>query len=899
VDAAPTNTLEYFVGGTLTYAQDGQNVTVPLTPTSITVLPLAQLNVKYFHDRDVFSDDPFTSVIEPSIPFNLAVMIENTGYGVAKNVRITSAQPKIVENESGLLIDFNIIGTEVSGQNLTPSLTADFGTITNSEIKVGRWLLKSTLQGLFIDYKASFEHLDGLGNKRIAIITNVEIHEMIHLVKDVRPGADTLPDFLVNDITDVDDMPDTIYLSDGRIEPVSVLKQATVDATVGPGSYQVKLTANMPDGWTYLLIPDPGNGIHHLTRVTRADGRDLPIGTNAWTTDRTFIGQGQRPIRENNLHLLDYNGGVYTLYYDAPASQDVVAPVSSMLPLPGSSYPLIPVNWSGQDEVNGSGVAFFDVFVSVDGGTFLPWLQRTTLRSSVYTGNPGSRYAFYTVATDNAGNREPAPSTPQAETTVSQVSYAPVIPATYSFTLDEGQTLDVAVHATDADVPEQKLTYQLDADALPGLTLNSDNGQINWITTEATGPNTYRFHVIVTDNGFPPLSATSLVTVVVREINTAPSLAPISNLVVNEGALILITNVVVDPDLPRNPLTFTLGSGAPQGATINSVGVFRWQPNDTQGPSTNRLSVMVNDNGVPPLSATQQFTIVVRDVRNEVVIVAGRTNVMVGESNFVPIILQSILDLTEVSVTLDTVENRLGSLGLSTPGNGVISLALLPQGGGRYVAQFTMDPAQSITGPRVIAHLDFVATLNIHSAIVPLTLSKPVARRTDGGLGRATTRSGRVIVVGSEPVLDMESVANANQVVSPWLVVYGHPGVQCVVLGKPDVDTTQWEEQKRFLITDRIMRMPAPLAGQWAFFKAYEIQTQDGELVLKRGTAPAMSLLLYAETGGHYTVFTTLNVADPIASWLPAYDFIATNGEHWLSWTNHGEATRFFRAIKH
>ena len=108
VDAAPTTNTQYFVGGTLTYQQDGQNVTVPLTPTSISVFPLAQLNVKYFHERDVFADDPFTPQIEPSIPFNLAVMIQNNGAGQARNVSIASAQPKIIENESGLLIDFKI-----------------------------------------------------------------------------------------------------------------------------------------------------------------------------------------------------------------------------------------------------------------------------------------------------------------------------------------------------------------------------------------------------------------------------------------------------------------------------------------------------------------------------------------------------------------------------------------------------------------------------------------------------------------------------------------------------------------------------------------------------------------------------------------------------------------------
>ncbi|MCI0540234.1 MAG: hypothetical protein L0Z50_33940, partial [Verrucomicrobiales bacterium] len=182
-DAAPDGPVQYFVGGTLRYTQDGIQVTVPLAPAPITVYPNANLLIDYFHQRDVFSDDPFTPLTEPSIPFSLGVMVKNTGKGEARNVRIISGQPQIIENEKGLLIDFKIIATEVAGQNLTPSLTANFGDIAPDSLKIGRWLLTSTLQGLFIDYKATFEHLDGLGNPKLSLIQDVNIHEMIHMVQ--------------------------------------------------------------------------------------------------------------------------------------------------------------------------------------------------------------------------------------------------------------------------------------------------------------------------------------------------------------------------------------------------------------------------------------------------------------------------------------------------------------------------------------------------------------------------------------------------------------------------------------------------------------------------------------------------------------------------------------------
>jgi len=89
-EAAPDQPTAYSVGGYLSYQQGGTMLVVPFQPVPITVYPDPQLHVKYFHQRDVFSDDPFTSLIEPSIPFSLAVMIQNTGHGAAKDVKITS-----------------------------------------------------------------------------------------------------------------------------------------------------------------------------------------------------------------------------------------------------------------------------------------------------------------------------------------------------------------------------------------------------------------------------------------------------------------------------------------------------------------------------------------------------------------------------------------------------------------------------------------------------------------------------------------------------------------------------------------------------------------------------------------------------------------------------------------
>lgn len=190
------------MSGTFSFSQNGVTITIPLAPSPITIKPSPQLHVQYFHQRDVFSDDPYTPEIEPAIPYSLAVLVQNQGYGIARDFKITSAQPRIIDNEKGLLIDFKIIGAQVGLQMIAAALTAEFGDLAPGQTKVGRWLLTSTLQGLFINYKATFEHVDPLGNPRLSLIDGVEIHEMTHLVQALGSWDDNLPDFLVNDVAD-------------------------------------------------------------------------------------------------------------------------------------------------------------------------------------------------------------------------------------------------------------------------------------------------------------------------------------------------------------------------------------------------------------------------------------------------------------------------------------------------------------------------------------------------------------------------------------------------------------------------------------------------------------------------------------------------------------------------
>jgi hypothetical protein len=199
---------------------------------------------------------------------------------------------------------------------------------------------------------------------------------------------------------------------------------------------------------------------------------------------------------------------------------------------------------------------------------------------------------------------------------VKEVNVAPVLAAIGGKTVNELATLNFTASATDDDVPENDLTFTLGAGAPAGAAI-TPAGAFSWTPTEAQGPATYSIKVVVTDNGTPAKSAYETISVQVNEVNVAPVLHPIGSKTVAEGSLLSFTASADDADLPANTLTYSLGAGAPDGATINSTtGLFSWTP--PNGPATASITVRVTDNGTPALNDFEMITVNVTNVAPEI-----------------------------------------------------------------------------------------------------------------------------------------------------------------------------------------------------------------------------------------------------------------------------------------
>jgi hypothetical protein len=116
---------------------------------------------------------------------------------------------------------------------------------------------------------------------------------------------------------------------------------------------------------------------------------------------------------------------------------------------------------------------------------------------------------------------------------------------------------------------------------------------------------------------------------VVREVNRPPALGAQENRAIDEMTALTVTNAATDADEPANALTYTLVT-KPSGAAISADGVITWTPGEAQGPSTNVFTTRVTDNGTPALSASNTFTVVVREAHVPPAAPGGLTAFVVG-----------------------------------------------------------------------------------------------------------------------------------------------------------------------------------------------------------------------------------------------------------------------------
>lgn len=396
---------------------------------------------------------------------------------------------------------------------------------------------------------------------------------------------------------------------DLRPHGINLLVPVSLDENPVTGIVTVKfesldpLTNLPPDGVNdgFLPIDNPaGDGQGYFTFTVQPKS-SLPTG-------RTITGQ--------TGIVFDSNAPVQTP--EALNTIDAGSPSSAVTSLPSQSPASFTVNWSGSDDVGGSGIANYDVYVSIDGGDYTVWQSAITTTSGIYTGQAGKSYRFYSVAHDNVGHDEMAPLTADTQTTVANL---PPEVANQSFNVAENSAVNTIVGTVEA-TGSSALNYDImSGNTGNNFTIDQTTGNIKvaaGATLNFEGTTTYTLTVQVTDSGSPSKSSTAAMTIHVTDVNEAPVIPPGQTFNISASALsgAVVGSVTAnDPDIAGSNSTKTFS--LPIGSTIfaiNSAGqisVVNAAALAAVAGQTITLQVTDTDGGTSPLSDSESVSITV------------------------------------------------------------------------------------------------------------------------------------------------------------------------------------------------------------------------------------------------------------------------------------------------
>jgi hypothetical protein len=201
--------------------------------------------------------------------------------------------------------------------------------------------------------------------------------------------------------------------------------------------YQTRIDLTETSGYfvdvTGTIDVRSGTATWILSTVDPATGEiplDPTVGflppDNADGIGQGFVSYTVRPDPDSQTGDVIYAQATITFYTQPPLATPRIfntidagtGLTSAPAALPArEAMPQFVVSWAGTDDSLGSAVSSYTIYVSDNGGPFTAWLENTTLTSATYDGQDNHTYAFYSVATDNAGNRQATPS-PLATTQV-------------------------------------------------------------------------------------------------------------------------------------------------------------------------------------------------------------------------------------------------------------------------------------------------------------------------------------------------------------------------------------------------------------------------------------------------------------------------------------------------
>jgi len=186
---------------------------------------------------------------------------------------------------------------------------------------------------------------------------------------------------------------------------------------------------------------------------------------------------------------------------------------------------------------------------------------------------------------------------------------APTLPVIAIQNVNELALLSVTNSATNSNIHSTITGYALVSP--PSGMVISAGGVITWTPAQTQSPSTSTITTVVTNSNpydliNPQLTATNTFTVIVKEVNVAPTLPVIAIQNVNELALLSVTNSATNSNIHSTITGYALVS-PPSGMVISAGGVITWTPAQTQSPSTNTVTTVVTNSNLYDLIIRNWF----------------------------------------------------------------------------------------------------------------------------------------------------------------------------------------------------------------------------------------------------------------------------------------------------
>ena len=186
--------------------------------------------------------------------------------------------------------------------------------------------------------------------------------------------------------------------------------------------------------------------------------------------------------------------------------------------------------------------------------------------------------------------------------------------------------LPAALNVVATGIPDPTYQWIKDGTNLTGAT--SATVSVPSATLNDAGT----YSVVVTTSSGSVTSSPAILTV-----NPPPNTAPVftgpitgTNFTINVGVNLLVACPATDSDTPAQTLTYSLLAGPAGSAVDTGTGNFTWRPTVPQSNSVSNVKVVVTDNGIPNLSATNNFTVTVNPLSAPA---AGATAYVGGQFN--------------------------------------------------------------------------------------------------------------------------------------------------------------------------------------------------------------------------------------------------------------------------